>query len=141
MGILCRNDWGINPGVNKKRKVAHALLTLVLIFRLVAWCSFNWVYKYLDYLREISPPTKRKKTAANTTEFVFGNPESRDSTHAKVTPICFGGKFTPVKVRLIDGDAVLPSRVGVIGKLRLTGDFGNRYFHAGQAEWKVRGVS
>ena len=52
-----------------------------------------------------------------------------------IIPIWVGNKFTPVRIRLIGGDAELLLAVGIIGRLSLSGGRGKRNFHSGQGEW------
>ena len=68
-------------------------------------------------------------------EFVIENQESRDPTHATITPILFGNQFRPLGVRLIGGIAELHPGTGIITKMRITDDSGRRNFHDGQGGW------
>ena len=114
--------------VNQRRMIVRVLLTLVLTR--VAFCIFNLMCKYLDYLKEIYPPKKLAKTIGNTAEFPPGQ-DSRYSPRSTIAPIWVGGRggrgqLQPVKVRLIGGGAELPPGMDVIGELRLTVCFGKR---------------
>ena len=58
-----------------------------------------------------------------------------------VIHIWAGGKFRPGRVRLIGGVFELLRGVGIIGRMRLTVDFGNRNAHAGQGGWGAMGMN
>ena len=71
----------------QKRTIAHALLTLSLMGAL---CSYNWAYKYLEYIKGTYPPPIRKKSSGFNMKFAVGDHECRDSLRANVSPICGG---------------------------------------------------
>ena len=54
-----------------------------------------------------------------------------------VLPIWAGCQFRPVRVRLFGGDAELLLGMGIIRKLRIAVDFGDRCFGSGHGGWHV----
>ena len=70
-------EWGFRESRCIQIEVTvRALLTLVLMGDI---CSFNWIIKYINYLRGISQNTKIFKTVGGGVGSVFDNQASRDS--------------------------------------------------------------
>ena len=70
-------------------------------------------------------------------KFVFGNREYREADRATLLPTWVGGRFRPVRLRLIAGEAELLLGMRIIRNLCITRDLRNRYFHIGKGEWQV----
>ena len=94
-------------------------------------CSFNRLTKYVGNLEEIRPKTRIVKSRGGEMEFVFRDNESTVSVNSEITHILVGGEFAHSEVRVIGGWAELLLRRWALGGLRLTADFGKRYFFGG----------
>ena len=94
---------------------------------------------YVNYLGYIYPKAKIAKTIGRKWNFLFVI--RNRAVRRTVRPPYLGRKeFAPTEVRLIGGGAEFPLGVEVATKLRLSVDFGKRYFHVFQGEWQGRFV-
>ena len=130
-----RNEWGITQRGHRKTNDSPCVIDAG--FNGASLRSYNWVFKYMAYLREIYRPAQLKKTTGRNMEFVPGNQESIDSAHSTIIHIFFENKFRALRALLIFVESELLAGVDVINKLRITVDSGNRNLHVGHGGWKV----
>ena len=81
-----------------------------------------------EIIRDLPLRKYWKYIKARKREYISPGQESGGSEHAIILPIWVGGRFRPVRVRLIGGEAELLSGMDIIGKLRIAADFGKRNF-------------
>ena len=98
-------------------------------------CRFEWLRKYVGYIRSFSPMGNLSGTNGMCRDLRFRDHQWRDSAMGASVPIWAKWDFKPVSVRLIQGRTELLSGMDTIRKIDIAVLLGGGPFKVGQSEW------